>query len=301
MDDLLKSLKTELEAVDLCKDLMKMLARGGFNLTKWTSNSVTVLEQLECGDAAAEFRLSGPPDLHVLGVKWCVRDDSLVVSRGTMKSVSHDCTQREILSLVSSVFDPLGVVAPFTIRSRLILKAIWQTQGQAWDNPVSPELRDVFHQWMRELPEVQQVVIPRVYFTGSPCRLELHVFGDASLDAMCSVMYLRAEVGNTVQLAFVVGKTRVAPFRNTTIPKLELQASVIACRLSSQAQQQLECQFDKIVYWSDSTDQWSIGRTQRRFSGYGRPTRRHKFSSPIGSRKFLKRRLWTSGVIFLET
>ena len=129
MDDLLKSVKTQLEAVNLCKDLMKMLARGGFNLTKWTSNSVTVLEQLECGDAAAEFQLSGPPDLHVLGVKWCVRDDSLVVSRGTMRSVSHDCTQREILSLVSSVFDPIGVVAPFTIRSRLILKAIWQTHG----------------------------------------------------------------------------------------------------------------------------------------------------------------------------
>ena len=84
----------------------------------------------------------------------------------------------------------MGFVAPFTITSRLILKRIWRAVGQRWDEPVSEQHREEFHSWVKELESLQAVSIPRVYFTSFPDNLQLHVFGDASLEAMCVVAYL---------------------------------------------------------------------------------------------------------------
>ena len=74
----------------------------------------------------------------VLGLQWTITDDSLQVCRGTSKEVETPITQRKILSLVSSVFDPLGQFAPFSVHMRRLLKSIWTKKGQHWDNSVEP-------------------------------------------------------------------------------------------------------------------------------------------------------------------
>ena len=66
----------------------------------------------------------------MLGLQWTVTDDSLQVCRGTNKVVEAPITQRKILSLVSSVFDPIGLFAPFSVHMRRLLKGIWTTLGQ---------------------------------------------------------------------------------------------------------------------------------------------------------------------------
>ena len=67
---------------------------------------------------------------HVLGLKWDHNKDTLVVSRGTSSTVNKSLTQRLVLSIVSKVFDPIDLVAPFTVGSRLLLKDVWRVGGQ---------------------------------------------------------------------------------------------------------------------------------------------------------------------------
>ena len=80
----------------------------------------------------------------MLGLQWTIIDDSLQVCRGTSKEVETPITQRKILSLVSSVFDPLGLFAPFSVHMRRLLKSIWTKNGQHWDKSVEPNEEEEF-------------------------------------------------------------------------------------------------------------------------------------------------------------
>ena len=87
--------------------------------------------------------------------------------------------------------------------------------------------------------------------------MELHLFGDSSQDVFSAVAFLRAKVVKK-ELAFVFGKVRVAPIKALTIPKREIQASLLAARLRKEVEKALTLEISKIFMWSDSTTvlQW---------------------------------------------
>ena len=161
------------------------------------------------------------------------------------------------------MYDPIGLVAPYTIKARLLLKDIWRLSGQQWDDDLPPDLVTKFLEWSKELPSLSDITIPRAYFTGEIEALELHLFGDSSQEVFSAVAFLRAKVTakgirSTTELAFVFGKARVAPMKALTIPKLELQASLLASRLRKEVQRALTMRIDKTFTWTDSTTvlQW---------------------------------------------
>ncbi|XP_075256718.1 uncharacterized protein LOC142349192 [Convolutriloba macropyga] len=98
--------------------------------------------------------------------------------------------------------------------------------------------------------------INRLYFENGCTNLRLHIFTDASEEAMCIVEYLQDEA--TLKLTYVIGKCRVAPIRHTTIPKLELQAAVYGVRLKRQILREHDVKIDKVYHWTDSSTvlQW---------------------------------------------
>ena len=112
---------------------------------------------------------------HVLGLKWDHNNDTLVVSWGTSSTVAKSLTQRLVLSLVSKVFDPIGLVAPFTVGARLLLKDIWRVSGQHWDEELPKDSVERFLEWSLELPKLAEITIPRSYFSGNFEHLELHI------------------------------------------------------------------------------------------------------------------------------
>ena len=239
MDDYLETSPTIEEATRKAKDLVKLLSLGGFKLTKFVSNVRTIPPQVETDPTTPTETKEIPSteeSSHVLGLKWNHSSDTLVVSRGTNPEIKAKVTQRIVLSLVSSVYDPIGLVAPYTVKARLLLKDIWRLSGQQWDDDLPPEAVSKFLDWSEELPGLSDIVIPRAYFQGKVETLELHLFGDSSQDVFSAVAFLRAKVvkkenQEQTQLAFVFGKARVAPMKALTIPKLELQASLLAARL----------------------------------------------------------------------
>ena len=185
------------------------------------------------------------------------------MSRGTSCTITKSLAQRLVLSLVSKVFDPIGLVAPFTVVARLLLKDIWRVTGQQWDDELPQDMVQRFLYWSADLPNLENIKIPRSYFTGPFDNVELHLFGDSSQDIFSAVTFFRVRVTTPAgkvktELAFVLGKARVAPMKVTTVPKLELQAALLAARLKREITQALTVTVNQVFMRTDSTTvlQW---------------------------------------------
>ena len=252
------------EAIKVFKQLQPLLSKHGFELKKWIANSDVVTnaipEDLRSISKTKQVEVEPSQEgSSVLGLQWTIINDSLQVCRGTSKKVETPITQKKVLSLVSSVFDPLGLFAPFSVHMRRLLKSIWTKNGQHWDNSVEPKEEEEFLKWKAQLPEVAETSIDRRYFSTSNDKWELHVFADASEDTMCAVAYLRSKPKEySADLAFAIGKCRVALMRHPTIPRLELQAAVMAVRLKEQIVKEHESKIHSCNFWTDSTTvlQW---------------------------------------------
>ena len=190
------------------------------------SNDSNILQQIELNSDSqtndGKPLLTTEESSHVLGLKWNHASDTLVVSRGTTPDINRTVTQRIVLSLVSGVYDPIGLVAPYTVKARLLLKDIWRLSGQKWDDILPDDIVTKFLGWSSELGTLSEIRIPRSYFQQKVEPLELHIFGDSSQDVFSAVAFLRGKVisgdDSSTEIAFVFGKARVAPMKALTIP-----------------------------------------------------------------------------------
>ena len=111
--------------------------------------------------------------------------------------------------------------------------------------------------WQESLSDLPKVKIPRclkLNLTGNLRTVQLHSFSDASRLGYGAVTYLRiADVNGQLNVAFLVGKSRVTPTKQVTIPRLELTAAVLAVKLNRQVEDELEIPVDSSTFWTDST------------------------------------------------
>ena len=124
MDDYLDSFENPDVAFKMCQELITLLAPGGFKLTKFISNVTKINKELNPPQSVPQQESKnivtcGDNYSHVLGLKWDTIDDNFVVSRDVNRELKNSITQRTVLSFVSTVFDPIGLVAPYTVRERL--------------------------------------------------------------------------------------------------------------------------------------------------------------------------------------
>ena len=192
MGDFNKSVETPEEAIEVFRQLRYLLLQHGFQLSKWISNSEEVCKAIpvDLKSISNTKQVEVEPNTEgfsVLGLQWTFTDDSLQVCRGTNKRVEAPITQRKILSLVSSVFDPIGLIAPFSVHMRRLLKGIWNKNRQHWDNRVEPGEEAEFLRWKEQLQIVAETSVGRRYFNRERDETKLHVFVDASEDTMCAV------------------------------------------------------------------------------------------------------------------
>ena len=264
MDDLIKPVETAEEGIEVFNQLQPLLSKHGFELKKWISNNVEVNALILAGLKSISNTMQVDVEPYaqgssVLGLQWNVTDGSLQVCRGTNKEVEAPITRRKILSLVSSVFGPIGIFASFSFRMRRLLKNIWTKNGQHWDSKVELGEEAEFLKWKEQLPIAAETSNDKRYFNTLENKIELHVFSDASEDTMCAVAYLRSQPKEySSGLAFVIGKSRIAPMRHLSIPSLKLQAAMMALRLKEQIVKEHEMKIHSYSFWSDSTTvlQW---------------------------------------------
>ena len=97
--------------------------------------------------------LPSPQPQKVLGSPWSVSTDEYTIEKKLFKAFPNDqfTTQRKLLMFVASIFDPLGVKAPLTIRVRKMLQAAWN-QGPKWDAPLDVQQFHLLCFHLFELP-----------------------------------------------------------------------------------------------------------------------------------------------------
>ena len=206
MDGFVKSVDTPQEAIECYQQLVETLKRSGLTLKKWASNCPEVLEIILSQDHLKpnDFTLNADSS-PILSLEWIIDSDSLQVCRGPNKECPKEVAQRVVLSFVSSVFDHMGIFALLTMQMIMLLKCIRFRFGQSLDENISEEDQRIFFEWVKEMQTIKQTCLPRKYFSNIPKNIQLHVFSDASLEAMCIVAYFRAEVENGIEVSFVWG------------------------------------------------------------------------------------------------
>ncbi|XP_053699242.1 uncharacterized protein LOC128746219 [Sabethes cyaneus] len=262
MDDMLTSVESEAEAGQLAKQVEYIHGQAGFQIHNWLSNSKNVLEALGVKDGN-EKNLNTTAELasdKVLGMWWCTSTDTLLFKlspRQDSKLLTGQVvpTKRQVLSTLMKIYDPLGLIGNFLMFLKILLQEIWRS-GVGWDDPIATKEWDKWRLWLKILPRIESIRIPRCYRknTSTESNIQLHVFVDASENSYAAVAYLRFEEGETVECAIVGSKARVAPLRFVSIPRLELQAAVIGVRLAHCITDSLKLKPAQRFFWSDSQD-----------------------------------------------
>ncbi|XP_055523244.1 uncharacterized protein LOC129717391 [Wyeomyia smithii] len=261
VDDMLSSVETEEEAIQLAKDVRHVHSEAGFEIRNWLSNSSRVLLELKACPGEKSLNLSSEMATEkVLGLWWCTATDTFTFKlspriNGEMLRGDIVPTKRQILSTLMTIYDPLGLMAHFLMFLKILLQEIWRS-GVGWDESVKSEQLVKWQTWLRVLPQVESVSVPRCYrlktSTGERNTIQLHVFVDASENGFAAVAYLRFEENGKVECALVRAKTRVAPLRFVSIPRLELQAAVIGARLANDVMETHKMRPTQRVFWTDS-------------------------------------------------
>lgn len=259
VDDGITSCETTEQAVKLIKQTQRALYEGGrLRLHKIASNDKAVLEQFDTNDLASNLKNLdiGSDELPMqrsLGLSWDTSADTI---KFQLSSEPRPYTRRGVLSMINSVFDPIGFAAPVVIQGKLLLREMLSSSKSVdWDDPLPESLMARWNKWVTSLTDLGTLEIPRMYCAisfNTALRREIFIFSDASKDAIGAVAYLKLSDAKSSHISFVLGKAKVAPASGHTIPRLELCAAVLAVELAETIQEQLHISLQDMQFYTDS-------------------------------------------------
>ena len=239
------------EAYSIYKKAKEIFKRASMNLREWSSNS---REFLNC--LSIEERSIGKV-LRVFGLLWNHVEDYIQIP--TFRFEGSTVTKREVLSCISQIYDPLGMVAPVVLFGKLFLQKLWSCKLD-WDDSLPPLL---FQEWeiiAKTLQQLTKLQLPR-----SVCRntenltYEIVTFCDASAKSYASAVYLRVVDQDLIQVNLIFSKTRLVPGNSSksenkqlTLPRLELLAVLIGVRATKFVTSELKVPISKRTILSDS-------------------------------------------------
>ncbi|XP_052271566.1 uncharacterized protein LOC127872276 [Dreissena polymorpha] len=268
MDDSMDSVDNVQQGKKLYNELSSMLTRAGMHARKWLSNSTEVLKEIPIADRKSEVDLDDKqlPSAKTLGVWWIAEQD-MFTFEGNTPEEGMKYTKRNFLKRIATLFDPIGLLAPLTIRAKMLLQDMW-TAGLTWDENMDEELTNSAREWFEELRELRSISIPRCLRAKDKTleALSLHTFVDASESAYGAVVFARCTYEDgSVSTSLISAKTRVAPNISTSIPRLELMGAVIGMRLAKRICNVLELKLSTVTFWSDSVNilWWVRGRSRQ--------------------------------------
>ena len=246
VDDLVAGGSDVVEVFELYQNAKAIMARGGFNLRKWKSNSRRVLKMIEeaeshqshsldCSvETPMNSQMENESSLKLLGVDWDNCRDELTFNFAELSESASRLprTKRSLLKFTASLFDPLGFLSPFVITLKMLFQKLC-TDKVNWDEPLPLEIQGKWDSILHGLTLFSSIRIPRCLIVRTmPKSTYLHGFCDASERAYATVLYLSSVYENeVVDVKLVCFKTRVSPTKPQSIPRLELLGAVILSRL----------------------------------------------------------------------
>ena len=266
MDDFLRSFATAAEGKFAFSKLSDLLATISMHLTKAFGHP-DILECVKPADiGTGNCNLSpGEVATKALGIIW--KPDTDVLTYVLTAKTSRIVSRRTMLRQTASTFDPMGLICVFTLPAKILIQTLF-ARKLGWDQSVPEDIKEIWLLWMENIHrlceiEISRCLIPKVEFSD----LTLHVFCDASEKAYGCCAYIRINYGNVVHVSLAMGKSRVAPLKPMTIPKLELSACVVASNVAKTIKNSLTTAISKTTFWSDSAVVLqSLGNKTKRFT-----------------------------------
>ncbi|XP_078360456.1 uncharacterized protein LOC144644785 [Oculina patagonica] len=217
MDDSMDSVSDDSQGIELYKQLDELWSKAGMHARKWLSNSPKNLE-----DRASEVDITMEPlpTVKTLGITWLPEED-VFTFKANPPEETFQFTKRNFLKKIATLFDPVGFLAPFTVRAKVMMQEMW-IAGLDWDELCPGELIHRSREWFCELEELPVIKVPRcLRFGPEQVALSetLHTFVDASQDAYGAVVYSRVVYeSGSISTRLVAAKSKVAPLTTTSIP-----------------------------------------------------------------------------------
>nr|XP_039254127.1 uncharacterized protein LOC120331151 [Styela clava] len=271
IDDFLLGADSISEGKRIVKQISELTECGGFHLNKWRSNSEEIISCVPEKDRAqiqANINLDPNRFERVLGVVWFVREDCFEFNT---KLKTKPATKRGVLAILSSVFDPMGIVSPVILQARLIFQELCRQQ-LGWDETIRENEQIAWESLTKATPDLSEVKLPRyikLNSFGVIVSQDLHHVGDASQVAYGTVSYLRLSDENCqIHCSFLLGKSRLCPIKTIcSLPRLEITAAALCVRVDMFLRRQLKFEKNvKSIFWSDSTATiQSIYNSSKRF------------------------------------
>lgn len=261
-------------AVALQRQLQDLFLHGGFLLRKWNSSDPAVLDailpELRESKEVRCISTSEHDYTKTLGIEWNGATDTFRITTSEFPQ-SKCVTKRLLVSDISRVFDALGWIAPTTVCMKILLQRVWEAHVE-WDETVPEELQENWRRWRSELNSLLGRSIPRCYFPRhiKVASTQLHGFSDASEEAYAGVAYFRiVDSTGVIHTSLVMSKTKVAPVRHLTIPRLELCGAQVLAKLLGHLKELFQVPSANIYAWTESTIvlNWLTG-SPRRFKTY---------------------------------
>lgn len=245
-DDMLSGADNERELIEAQNQVASLLSGGGFELCKWASNSTILSGKLAATPSPV------PLECGVLGMKWSTGPDLLHLEIANVNKIEGKITKRKVMSATAQLYDPSGLVLPVIVIGKIMQQNIWR-QTIGWDDELPPGLINQWLTFYNEICQLSKIKVPRWLGVHSFDQVELHVFSDASEAAMGAVAYVINRSGKHASSNLVTSRSKVAPIKKSTIPRLELNAAVLAAKLASMLARLFKINAQSVYLWTDST------------------------------------------------
>jgi len=250
MDDYLGGAMSKTGAIKLRDNLISIMSKAGLELRKWLSNDPELIVDVHTDNNS--IRAMGELMTKILGLHWNSDDDMLFYTVQQVE-VNAPITKRKILSEIATIFDPLGLLGPVIIIAKIIMQSLWQLKIN-WDDVLPDNICAEWQGYRGGLPSLNHLRIPRkIISTEIVVSAEIHGFADASEKAYGACLYLRTTGGHgETDVNLICAKSKVAPLKIVSLPRLELCAALLLARLSNKLIPKLNLKIDRRRFWTDS-------------------------------------------------
>ena len=218
-----------------------LMAQANMPLRMWVTNEPSMTSRIR-NDYPDQPESS---ETNVLGILWNQLSDTITIK--TPSFVNKDQLSKcQLLSNVSTTFDPLGLISPLTIRGRMLMKEAWKLKTD-WDTLLPMSFVTDWREIQLDLNHVDSIEFPRSVVNNENC--SLHIFCDASQHAYGACAYIVTSKFSHL----LTSKGRVTPVKNRSLPELELTALQVGTQLAHYISESLsDLKITATYIWSDN-------------------------------------------------
>ncbi|XP_037825830.1 uncharacterized protein LOC119613837 [Lucilia sericata] len=245
--DCIESLKRVRENID------NILMEYGMPLRKWCTNEKVLLQGIDPSYIENDLNIESNNlnSVKTLGIVWNPKTDRF--SLKCKLEFHNKISKRTILSEVAKLFDPLGLIGSVTVTTKMLLQDLWKLKLD-WDDNVPEQMTENWIKIKDNFKFLNEVNVPRLIICVKPTQIEVHGFCDASMKAYGAAVYVRfIDSNGIVYCHLAASKSRIAPIKILSLPRLELCAGVLLVELIKVVVDSFKIAFNDIFYYSDST------------------------------------------------